>query len=112
VIGAYLLISLIGEGGMGEVWLAEQKAPVRRRVAIKIIKPGMNTREVAARFAAERQTLALMNHPGIAQMFDTGLPAMDGPTSPWNMSPGLRSHTIATNTLSPRGRELGGLSVE
>lgn len=73
IVGPFVLISLIGEGGMGEVWLAEQKTPVRRRVAIKIVKFGMNTREVGARFASERQALALMNHPGIAQMFDAGL---------------------------------------
>src|ERR1700723_1968029 len=58
VIGPYHLLELIGEGGMGEVWLAEQKQPVRRRVAIKLIKKGMDTREVVARFESERQALA------------------------------------------------------
>jgi non-specific serine/threonine protein kinase/serine/threonine-protein kinase len=57
---------------MGEVWLAEQKYPVRRRVAIKLIKVGMDTREVVARFESERQALALMDHPAIAKVFDAG----------------------------------------
>lgn len=72
IIGPYHLLQRIGEGGMGEVWLAEQKQPVRRRVAIKLIKLGMDTREVVARFESERQALALMDHPGIAKVFDAG----------------------------------------
>jgi len=72
VIGRYLLLQRIGEGGMGEVWLAEQKEPVRRRVAIKLVKAGMNTREVMGRFESERQALALMDHPAIAKVFDAG----------------------------------------
>ncbi len=71
-IGPYRLLELIGEGGMGEVWLAEQKEPVRRRVAIKLIKAGMDTREVVVRFESERQALALMDHPSIAKVFDAG----------------------------------------
>jgi serine/threonine protein kinase len=72
VIGPYHLLRIIGEGGMGEVWLAEQTQPVRRRVAIKLIKAGMDTREVVARFESERQALALMDHPAIAKVFDAG----------------------------------------
>src|SRR6202451_723284 len=72
VIGLYRLLQKIGEGGMGEVWLAEQKEPVRRRVAIKLIKAGMDTREVVARFESERQALALMDHPAIAKVLDAG----------------------------------------
>ena len=72
VIGRYLLVEKIGEGGMGEVWLAEQQEPVRRRVALKLIKAGMNSREVIRRFESERQALALMDHPGIARVFDAG----------------------------------------
>jgi serine/threonine protein kinase/Tfp pilus assembly protein PilF len=72
VIGPYHLLQLIGEGGMGEVWLAEQKQPVRRRVAVKLIKAGMNTREVIARFESERRALALMDHPTIAKVFEAG----------------------------------------
>ncbi len=72
VIGPYHLLQRIGEGGMGEVWLAEQKQPMRRRVAVKLIKAGMDTREVVARFESERQALALMDHPAIAKVFDAG----------------------------------------
>lgn len=72
VIGKYHLLQKIGEGGMGEVWLAEQKEPVRRRVALKLVKAGLNTREVVGRFESERQALALMEHPAIARVFDAG----------------------------------------
>jgi non-specific serine/threonine protein kinase/serine/threonine-protein kinase len=72
LIDHYQLLHLIGEGGMGEVWLAEQKQPIRRRVAIKLIKAGMDTREVVSRFESERQALALMDHPAIAKVFDAG----------------------------------------
>jgi WD40 repeat protein/tRNA A-37 threonylcarbamoyl transferase component Bud32 len=71
-IGRYELLSLIGEGGMGLVYLAEQKELVKRRVALKIIKPGMDSRQVIARFEAERQALALLDHPNIAHVFDAG----------------------------------------
>lgn len=80
-VGPYHLLELIGQGGMGEVWLAEQKHPVRRRVAIKLIKLGMDTREVMARFESERQALALMDHPAIAKVFDAGSTPEAGPTS-------------------------------
>ena len=79
VIGAYHLLQPIGQGGMGEVWLAEQRQPVRRRVAIKLIKAGMDTREVVARFESERQALALMDHPTIAKVFDAGSTAQGRP---------------------------------
>ena len=71
-IGRYQLLQKIGEGGMGEVWLAEQKDPVQRQVALKLVKPGMNTREVIARFHSERQALAMMQHPAIAKVLDAG----------------------------------------
>ena len=71
-IGPYRLIRPVGAGGMGEVWLAEQTGAVRRQVAIKIIKAGMDTAQVVSRFAAERQALAVMSHPAIAQVFDAG----------------------------------------
>src|SRR6266498_3075129 len=71
-IGHYKLLQQIGEGGCGVVYMAEQEEPVRRRVALKIIKPGMDTKSVIARFEAERQALALMNHPNIAKVFDAG----------------------------------------
>ncbi|MDA1273017.1 MAG: serine/threonine-protein kinase [Verrucomicrobia bacterium] len=72
VIGHYKLLEKIGEGGCGVVYMAEQEQPVRRRVALKVIKLGMDTREVIARFEAEQQALALMDHPNIAQVFDAG----------------------------------------
>lgn len=72
VIGRYKLLEKIGEGGFGVVYCAQQNDPVRRKVALKILKPGMDTREVVARFEGERQALALMNHPHIARVFDGG----------------------------------------
>src|SRR5262245_40902280 len=72
MIGPYRLMETIGEGGFGLVFVAEQQQPVRRRVALKIIKPGMDTRDMIARFEAERQALALMDHPNIAKVFDAG----------------------------------------
>ena len=71
-IGPYKLLQQIGEGGMGAVYMAEQTHPVQRKVALKIIKPGMDTRRVIARFEAERQALSLMDHPHIAKVFDAG----------------------------------------
>ena len=72
VIGPYKLLEQIGEGGMGVVYMAEQTQPVRRKVALKIIKPGMDTKQVIARFEAERQALAMMDHPNIAKVLDAG----------------------------------------
>src|SRR5437867_3812022 len=72
VIGPYKLLEQIGEGGFGVVFMAEQTEPVRRKVALKILKPGMDTRQVVARFEAERQALAIMDHPNIAKVFDGG----------------------------------------
>src|SRR6185295_1937066 len=71
-VGRYKLLEQIGEGGCGIVFRAEQEEQVRRRVALKIIKPGMDTKSVIARFEAERQALALMDHPNIAKVFDAG----------------------------------------
>lgn len=71
-VGRYKLLELIGEGGMGQVWVAEQLEPIRRRVALKLIKPGMDSRAILARFEAERQALALMDHPNIARVLDAG----------------------------------------
>ncbi len=71
-LGPYRILRKIGEGGMGEVWEAEQREPVRRRVALKVIKRGMDTREVIARFETERQALALMSHRSIARVYDAG----------------------------------------
>jgi eukaryotic-like serine/threonine-protein kinase len=88
-IGPYTLLELIGQGGMGEVWLAEQRQPVRRRVAIKLIKVGMDTKEVVARFESERQALALMDHPAIAKVFDAGSTPEGRPYFVMEYVPGL-----------------------
>jgi serine/threonine protein kinase len=71
-IGRYRLLTLLGSGGFGNVWLAEQTEPIHRKVALKLIKPGMDSREIIARFEAERQALALMDHPNIARVLDAG----------------------------------------
>ena len=71
-IGRYTLREQIGEGGMGVVYVAEQEKPLRRKVALKVIKPGLDSKAVLARFDAERNALALMNHPNIAQVLDAG----------------------------------------
>src|SRR5688572_12222555 len=71
-ISRYKLLEQIGEGGMGVVFLAEQARPVRRQVALKVVKAGMDTKQVIARFEAERQALAVMDHPNIAKVFDAG----------------------------------------
>jgi len=78
-IGPYRVIDQIGQGGFGIVYLAEQEQPVRRRVALKVIKLGMDTPEVLARFEAERQALAMMDHPGVARVFDAGTTEMGRP---------------------------------
>jgi WD40 repeat protein/serine/threonine protein kinase len=77
VIGPYKLVEAIGEGGMGTVWMARQTEPVKRLLALKLIKPGMDSKAVLARFGAERRALALMDHPNIAKVFDAGA-APDG----------------------------------
>ncbi len=78
-IGPYKLLQIIGEGGMGVVYMAEQMEPVKRKVALKLIKPGMDSRQVIARFEAERQALALMDHPNIARVLDAGTTASGQP---------------------------------
>jgi serine/threonine protein kinase len=79
MVGPYKLIEVIGEGGFGEVWLAERREPMVQRVAIKIIKPGMDSRAVIARFEQERQALAVMDHPNVARVFDGGVTAAGTP---------------------------------
>ncbi|HEU4747220.1 MAG TPA: protein kinase [Gemmatimonadaceae bacterium] len=88
-IGPYRLLERIGEGAMGEVYLAEQAQPVVRRVALKVIKPGMDSREVIARFESERQTLALMSHPSIAHIIDAGTTAAGRPYFAMEYVPGI-----------------------
>jgi non-specific serine/threonine protein kinase/serine/threonine-protein kinase len=84
VIGPYKLLEEIGEGGMGVVYMAEQSQPVRRTVALKLLKPGMDSRQVLARFEAERQALAMMDHPNIAKVLDAGTTGSAGQASPDN----------------------------
>src|SRR5262249_24514091 len=79
IIGPYKLIELLGEGGMGTVWLAQQSEPVKRLVALKLIKAGMDTKQVIARFEADRQALALMDHPNVARVLDGGTTRADRP---------------------------------
>ncbi len=81
-LGRYKLLERVGEGGCGVVYVAEQTEPVRRRVALKVIKLGMDTKQVVARFEAERQALAMMDHPNIAKVLDAGATeTWAGPTS-------------------------------
>jgi serine/threonine protein kinase len=95
VIGRYRLLQQIGEGGMGVVYMAEQEHPVRRKVALKVIKLGMDTRQVIARFEAERQALALMDHPNIAKVLDAGSTESSAGCQP------ARSPTASQRTLEP-----------
>jgi tetratricopeptide (TPR) repeat protein len=105
VLGRYRLIEKIGEGGMGEVWLAEQREPVRRRVALKLILAGMNTREVMARFESERQALALMEHPAIARVLDAGSTEQGMPFFVMEYVDGVRITSYCDNhRLSTRQR--------
>ena len=101
VIGPYHLLEQIGGGGMGEVWLAEQKQPVRRKVALKLIKLGMDSPEVMARFDSERQALALMDHPAVAKVFDGGSTASGRPYFVMEYVPGIRLRITVTSTSSP-----------
>jgi serine/threonine protein kinase len=78
-IGNYKLLQQIGEGGFGVVWMAEQEKPIRRRVALKIVKPGMDSKEVLARFDQERQALAIMDHANIARVLDAGTTTLGRP---------------------------------
>ena len=93
-IGPYKLLEQIGEGGMGIVYVASQQEPLRRKVALKIIKPGMDTREVVARFEAERQALALMDHPNIAKVFDAGATDAGRPYFVMELVQGTPDHRV------------------
>lgn len=104
-IGPYSVLQVIGEGGMGVVYEAEQKSPVRRRVAVKMMKVGMDTREVVGRFEAERQALAVMDHPGIAKVFDAGVTDEGRPYFVMELVRGVRLDDFCdTNRLTTRQR--------
>ena len=104
-IGLYRLLQEIGEGGMGVVYMAEQEKPVRRRVALKIIKPGMDTSQVIARFEAERQALALMDHQHIAKVLDAGATETGRPYFVMELVPGVPiTEYCDRNQLTPKER--------
>jgi serine/threonine protein kinase/Flp pilus assembly protein TadD len=105
VIGPYKLVQEIGEGGMGTVWLAEQTQPVKRLVALKVIKPGMDSGQVIARFEAERQALALMDHPNIARVHDAGTTVSGRPYFVMELVKGVPlTRYCDDNRLTPRER--------
>ena len=102
-VGPYKILARLGKGGMGEVYLAEQDKPIHRRVALKLIKLGMDTREVIARFESERQALALMSHPNIAKVLDAGATESGSPYFVMEYVPGIPiaeycdKHLLTTN---------------
>jgi serine/threonine protein kinase/tetratricopeptide (TPR) repeat protein len=105
VIGPYRLLEQIGEGGFGVVFMAEQQQPVRRKVAVKIIKPGMDSRQVIARFEAERQALAMMDHVNIARVFDAGATESGQPYFVMELIQGIPiTKYCDDNHLTPRER--------
>jgi serine/threonine protein kinase len=105
VVGPYKLMEQIGEGGMGLVFVAEQQHPVRRKVALKVIKPGMDTRDVIARFEQERQALALMDHPNIAKVLDAGATDTGRPYFVMELVRGVPiTEYCDTNQLTPKER--------
>jgi WD40 repeat protein/serine/threonine protein kinase len=104
-VGPYKLLQQIGEGGMGVVYMAEQEEPVRRKVALKIIKPGMDSKQVVARFEAERQALALMDHTNIAKVFDAGTTETGRPYFVMELVHGISlTKYCDDNQLTPRQR--------
>jgi WD40 repeat protein/serine/threonine protein kinase len=105
VIGPYKLLEQIGEGGFGVVFMAEQTQPIRRKVALKVLKPGMDTRQVVARFEAERQALAIMDHPNIAKVHDGGVSASGRPFFVLELVKGVPiTEFCDQNHLTPRER--------
>ena len=96
IAGRYTLLGALGEGGMGTVYRASQTAPVKRQVAVKLIKIGMDSRAVLARFDAERQALALMDHPNIARVYDGGTTEAGQPFFVMELVAGSRSPSTAT----------------
>src|SRR5215471_3019875 len=105
-IGRYKLLEQIGEGGCGIVYMAEQEEPLRRRVALKVIKLGMDTRQVIARFEAERQALALMDHPSIARVYDAGATATGRPYFVMELVRGARITDYCNDKRLPTRKRL------
>src|SRR6266699_1427484 len=106
-IGRYKLLQQIGEGGCGVVYMAEQQEPVRRRVALKVIKLGMDTKQVIARFEAERQALALMDHPNIAKVFDAGATNTGRPFFVMELVRGIKLTDYCDQNNLPTSERLG-----
>src|SRR5262245_42750068 len=106
-IGLYKLLQQIGEGGCGIVYMAEQEEPVRRRVALKVIKLGMDTKSVIARFEAERQALALMDHPNIAKVLDAGATETGRPYFVMELVRGVRITEFCDEAKLSTGERLG-----
>src|SRR4029079_950019 len=105
VIGPYKLLEQVGEGGMGSVWMAQQTEPVKRLVAVKLIKAGMDSRQVIARFEAERQALALMDHPNIARVLDGGTTSAGRPYFVMDLVKGVSiTRYCDGHRLTPRQR--------
>jgi serine/threonine protein kinase len=105
IIGPYKLLEQIGEGGFGVVFMAEQQQPIRRKVALKVLKPGMDTKQVIARFEAERQALALMDHPNIAKVLDAGQTSSGRPYFVMDLVKGLPITDFCDQSqLTPRER--------
>src|SRR5208283_4574134 len=104
-LGRYKLLERVGEGGCGVVYVAEQTEPLRRRVALKVIKLGMDTRQIVARFEAERQALAIMDHPNIAKVHDGGATASGRPYFVMELVKGVPiTEFCDQNQLTPRQR--------
>ena len=97
-VGHYRLVEKLGEGGFGVVWRAEQEEPVKRTVALKLIKPGMDSAEIIARFEAERQALAMMDHPNIAKVFDAGATESGASTTSSTSSPSIVRARCSSST--------------
>src|SRR5262245_15485344 len=106
VTGAYRVVRLLGEGGMGLVYLAEQTEPIRREVALKVMRPGINSRQVLARFESERQALAMLHHPGIAAIFDTGTTEDGRPFFAMEYVPGTSINTYCDENRLPVAERL------
>jgi serine/threonine protein kinase/WD40 repeat protein len=105
-VGSYRILEVLGEGGMGIVYAAEQESPVRRKVAIKLIKPGMDSRQIIARFEAERQALAMMDHPNIAKVFEAGATNEGHPYFVMELVRGLPFHTYCDERRLPLRKRL------
>ena len=110
-IGPYKLMEQIGEGGFGLVFVAEQREPVRRRVALKLIKPGMDSKEIIARFEAERQALALMDHPNIARVLDAGTTESGRPYFVMELVRGIPDHDLLRRESALAERTAGAVSA-